>query len=89
MTSHAFNGGVHQENQLGRVIAHFRIPDHDGGHYIAFVIVFGQWIGFDDCGVEAVNESGAPGENFPETAPSSQTASTLLDAFNTTEQAVL
>jgi hypothetical protein len=53
------------------------------------VRVFDQWIRFDDCGVEAVNESAALGENFPGTAASSQTASILLYVLNTTEQAIL
>jgi hypothetical protein len=74
---------------LAAVIAHFGIPDDDGGHDIGFVRVFCQWIRFDDCGVEVVNESGALGENFPETAAWSQTASTLLYVSNTTEQAIL
>jgi hypothetical protein len=64
------------------------IPDHDGRYYIPFVRLFGQWIRFDDDGVEGVNESGALGENFPETAASSQTASTLFYVVNTTEQAI-
>jgi hypothetical protein len=89
MTSYAFNRGVRHEYQLGAVIAHFGIPDLDGGHDIAFLRVFGQWIRSDDSGVEAVNESGALGENFPEIVTSSQTASTLLYMLNTTEQAIL
>jgi hypothetical protein len=89
MTSHAFNRGVRHEYQLRAVIAHFGIPDHDGGHHIAFVRVFGQWIRFDDSGVEVVNESGARGENFPQQAGMSQTASTRLYMVNTTEQAML
>jgi hypothetical protein len=35
------------------------------------------------------DEMGALGENFPEAAPSSQTASTLIDVLNTSEQAIL
>jgi hypothetical protein len=89
MTSHAFNPGVRHEYQLEAVIAHFGIPDHDGGHYIAFVRVFRPRIRFDDHSVEAVNEPGALEENFPETAALSRTASTLLDVLNTTEQAIL
>jgi hypothetical protein len=56
---------------------------------LAFVRVFGQWIRFDDCRVEVVNESVILGENFPETAPSSQTATTLLYVLDTTEHAIL
>jgi hypothetical protein len=87
--SHAFNRGVRYEYQWGAVIAHFAIPDHDGGHYIAFMRGFGQWIRFDDCGVETVNESRALGENFPGTAASRQTARTLLYVLNTTQLAIL
>jgi ubiquitin C-terminal hydrolase len=87
MTSDTFNRGVRHEYQLEAVIAHLGIPDHDGEHYIAFVWVFGQWIRFDDSG-EAVNERIARGENFPETAASSQTASIGLSVLNTTEQAI-
>jgi hypothetical protein len=89
LTSYAFHRGVRYEYQLGAVIAHFGIPDHGGRRAIAFVRVFGQWIRFDDWGVEAVIESEALGENFPETAASSQTASILIYVLNATEQAIL
>jgi ubiquitin C-terminal hydrolase len=89
MISYAFNRGVRYEYQLRAVIALFGILDHDEGHSIAFVRVFGQWIRFDDSGVQAINESAALGVNFPETAASSQTASILLSVLNTTEEAIL
>jgi hypothetical protein len=34
------------------------------------VRAFGQWIRFDDSGVDPVNESAALEKNFPETAAS-------------------
>jgi hypothetical protein len=52
-------------------------------------MVFDRWIRFDDSRIEAVNESVALGENFSETAASSQTASILLSVLNTTEQVIL
>jgi hypothetical protein len=91
MTSSAFHRGVHYEYQLGPLllIAQLWISDHDGGHYHAFVRVFGQWNRFDDWDIEAVNESGALGENFPDPAASNQTAGILLCVLNTSKRAIL
>jgi hypothetical protein len=43
-----------------------------------FLRIFGQWIRFHDAEVEAVEESAALHENFPETEGSHQTAIILL-----------
>jgi hypothetical protein len=43
-----------------------------------FLRIFGQWIRFNDTEVEAVEESAALHENFPETEGSPQTATILL-----------
>jgi hypothetical protein len=45
---------------------------------MTFLRIFGQWIRFNDTEVEAVEESAALHENFPETEGSPQTATILL-----------
>jgi hypothetical protein len=64
--------------QLAAVIPHLGNPEKDQGHYMTFLRIFGQWIGFNDTEVEAVEESPALHENFPETEGSPQTATILL-----------
>jgi uncharacterized UBP type Zn finger protein len=64
--------------QLGAVISHLGLPEESAGHYITFLMVFGQWIRFDDLSVEDVLESAALEDNFPEADGSTQTATLLL-----------
>jgi ubiquitin C-terminal hydrolase len=63
--------------QLAAVISHLGNPEKDQGHYITFLSIFGQWIRCNDTEVENIEESAALHENFPETAESLQTATTL------------
>jgi hypothetical protein len=53
-------------------------PEKDQGHYMTFLRIFRQWIRFNDTEAEAVEESAALYENFPETEGSPQTATILL-----------
>jgi hypothetical protein len=53
-------------------------PEKDQYYYMTFLRIFGQGIRFNDTDVEAVEESAALHENFPETEGSPQTATILL-----------
>jgi hypothetical protein len=53
--------------QLAPVISHLGNLEKDQGHYMKFLRIFGQWIRFNGTEVEAVEESAALQENFPET----------------------
>jgi hypothetical protein len=55
-----------------------RNPEKDQGHYMTFLRMFGQWIRFNDTESEAVEESAALHENFPDTERSPQTATIVL-----------
>jgi ubiquitin C-terminal hydrolase len=63
---------------LAAVISHLGDLEKDQDHYITLVRIFNQWIRFNDNGVEAVQESAALHEDFPETEGSTQTATILL-----------
>jgi hypothetical protein len=64
--------------QLATVISHLGNPEKDQDHCVTFFRVFGEWIRFNDTKVEAVEESAALEENFPETEGSPQTATIPL-----------
>jgi ubiquitin C-terminal hydrolase len=64
--------------QFAAAISHLGNPEKDQGHYMTFLRIFGSWIQFDDTEVEAVEESAALHENFPERERSPQTATILL-----------
>jgi hypothetical protein len=66
--------------QLAAVISHLGNPEKDQGYYITFLRIFGQWVRFNGTEVEAVEESAAVHENFPETEGSPQTATIMFDA---------
>jgi hypothetical protein len=53
-------------------------PEKDQGHYMTFLRAFGQWVRFNYTEVEAVEESAAIHENFPETERSPHPAIGLL-----------
>jgi hypothetical protein len=55
-------------------------PEKDQSHYKMFLRIFGQWTRFNDTEVEAVEQSAALYEHFPETEGSPQTAAVLLYA---------
>jgi hypothetical protein len=55
--------------QLAAVISRLENPENDQGHYMKFLRIFRQWIRFNDTAIEAVDESAALHENFPETDP--------------------
>jgi ubiquitin C-terminal hydrolase len=78
MTPYAVQTENRHPYQLAAVISHLGNPEKDPGHYMTFLRIFGQWIRLNDTEVEAVEESVALHENFPETKGSAQTATILL-----------
>jgi hypothetical protein len=74
---------VQKENcyphQLAAVTSHLGNPEKGQGHYMTFLMIFGQWIQFNDTEVKADEDSAALHENFPETEGSHQTATIQLD----------
>jgi hypothetical protein len=77
-TPYAVQTENHYPYQLPDGISHLGNPEKDQGHYMTFFRRFGQWIRFNDAEVEAVEQSAAFHENFPETEGSPQTAIVLL-----------
>jgi ubiquitin C-terminal hydrolase len=82
MTSYAVQAENRSPYQLAAAISHLGNLKKDQCHYITFLRIFGQWIRFNDTEVEAVEESAALHENFPETEESPQTATILLYVTN-------
>jgi hypothetical protein len=78
MTSNAVQTENRYPYQFTVVTSHLGNPEKDQGHYMTFLRIFGQWIRFDHTEVEAIEESAALHENFPETKESSQTVVILL-----------
>jgi uncharacterized UBP type Zn finger protein len=78
MTPYAVQTENHYPYQLGAVISHLGNLEKDQGHDMMFLRIFSQWIRFNDTEVEAIEESAALHENFPETEGSPQTATILL-----------
>jgi hypothetical protein len=64
--------------QSAAALSHLGNPEKDQGHYMTFLRICSQWIRFSGTEVEAVEESAALRESFPETEGSSQTATILL-----------
>jgi hypothetical protein len=78
LTPYGFHPGIQSQYQRAAVVAHVSLPEEDIGHYITFGRVSGQWIRFDGIDVEAVSESAALENNFPETDGSTRTANVLF-----------
>jgi ubiquitin C-terminal hydrolase len=78
MTPYAVQTENRYPYQSAGVISQLGNPEKDQGHYMTFLRICGQWIWFNDTEVEAVEESAALHENFPEAEGSPQTATILL-----------
>jgi 3-phosphoglycerate kinase len=78
MTPYAVQTENRYRYQLVIVISHLGNPEKDQGRCMTFLRIFSQWIRFNGTEVEAVEESVAIDENFPEAQGSFQTATILL-----------
>jgi hypothetical protein len=78
VTRDAFRQRICPRYQLAAVISHLGRRPQDVGHDMAFPKISGHWMRFNDTEVEAINQSAALEDNFPENDRSTQTATILL-----------
>jgi hypothetical protein len=59
LTPYSLHLGIRPRHQLAAIITSLGLSQEDAGNRITFLRIFGQWIRFNNTGVEAVSELAA------------------------------